>query len=186
MAAHNENQTKGNLVPTPFLRAGFVSGTAPSPSRKTEEKFPLTESFNADPRLKTAKEWEKEILFRMHPKSQEPPKTTEVKQSELITDVRELFGQDLKGIVSLRTAEDHQQGRPVLLKQFHPNFQPGKVVCRHPDCKKVKPEAESGEGKQDLYLCQSHRTDLGGFVEKICEKKKVRNCVHAHMYFRCT
>ena len=121
--------------------------------------------------MKTAKEWEKEILNLM---LKDGGATTEVKQSVLITDVRELFDHDLKEKVSLRTADDHQQGRPVLLKQFQPNFQPGKVVCRHPVCKNVNPEVETKNGKRDLYLCPDHRMKLGDFIKKMCARKKVR------------
>ena len=188
--------------------------TESPPNMILEEPPPLDESFSADSikewgkeimdeirptteealheavptwegtRLKTAKEWEEEILLQLW-MSKQSLNTTEVKQSELITDVRELFGQDLKREVSLRTAEETKQGRPINLVQFHPNFKPGKVVCHHPDCKNVKPEAESGKDKRDLYLCQSHRTDLGDLVEKTCEKEQVYICtVHVFHWSR--
>lgn len=130
--------------------------------------------------MATAKEWEKQILARLELKA--GSLVTEVNQSTVITDVRVLFGQDLKGKVWLRTSEDHQQGRPIRLIQFQPNFHPGNVICRHPACKNVNPEGKTRKGKRDLYLCPRHLMKLGDFIKEMCTRKKAKLIILINFY----
>ena len=86
--------------------------------------------------------------------------------------------------INLRTAAQTQglDGATKLLKlqQFNPSFflfEENEIFCRVPECHATTPRLNaSGESqhiKQDLFLCEVHRTKLADIVSEICEEKSV-------------
>ena len=82
--------------------------------------------------------------------------------------------------VKLRTAAETQQDGVTKLQQFNPSFflvEKNAIPCRVPGCNtttpRLKPSGGSQHIKQDLFLCEIHRTKLANLVSKRCEEEKI-------------
>jgi hypothetical protein len=104
------------------------------------------------------------------------PQETTPPREEWITE-----GQlsQMKAII-LRTAEQTQNGSDVNLQQFNPSLllkEPSEIHCRIPGCSvtthRLEPTHSSDNIKQDLFLCDTHRTKLMNFVSERCAKENI-------------
>ena len=83
--------------------------------------------------------------------------------------------------INLRTAAQTQElGGITKLQQFNPSFflvEENEIFCRVPGCStttpRLKASSESNPIKQDLFLCEVHRTKLADLVSKRCEEEDV-------------
>ena len=82
--------------------------------------------------------------------------------------------------INLRTsAETKREDGVIKLKQFNPTFfLVGKdIPCRVPGCSVTTPRSKltkhSHNIKQDLFLCEVHRTKLANLVSERCEKEGI-------------
>ena len=83
--------------------------------------------------------------------------------------------------INLRTAAQKQQlGGITKLQKFNPSFflvEEHEIFCRVPGCSVTTPRlnssSESQHIKQDLFLCEIHRTKLANLVSKRCEDEDV-------------
>ena len=83
-------------------------------------------------------------------------------------------------VIKLRTAAETQQDGITKLQQFNPSFfLVGKnaITCRAPGCNettpRLKPSGDLQHIKQDLFLCEIHRTKLANLVSKRCEEENI-------------
>jgi hypothetical protein len=83
--------------------------------------------------------------------------------------------------INLRTTEQTKNhGSVTTLQQFNPSFfllEESELVCRVPGCSVTTPRlkacSESQQLKQDLFLCEIHRTKLASMVSKRCQEEGV-------------
>ena len=81
--------------------------------------------------------------------------------------------------INLRTAAQTKQ-RVTKLQQFNPSFflvEEHAISCRVAGCSetmpRLKPSGDSPHIKQDLFLCEIHRTKLANLLSKRCEEESV-------------
>lgn len=85
-----------------------------------------------------------------------------------------------KKAIKLRTAEQTKDDSGVMkLQQFNPSFfllEKNEIRCRVPGCSMTTPRVtshHSQHSKQDLFLCEDHRTKLANQLSKRCEQEEV-------------
>lgn len=77
--------------------------------------------------------------------------------------------------INLRTAAETQRKDGVIkLKQFNPTFflVGENLPCRVPGCSVTTPRLKPST-KQDLFLCEVHRTKLANLVSERCDKEGI-------------
>ena len=81
--------------------------------------------------------------------------------------------------IKLRTAVQTKENGVTILQQFNPSFflpEKSDVSCRVPGCAekipRMKPSDDSEHVKQDLFLCEIHRTKMANLVSKRCEQEE--------------
>ena len=82
--------------------------------------------------------------------------------------------------IKLRTAAQTKENDVTILQQFNPSFflpEKSEISCRAPGCTnkipRMKPSNDSERIKQDLFLCEIHRTNMASLVSERCEKEKI-------------
>ena len=82
--------------------------------------------------------------------------------------------------IKLRTARQTKDNVVMKLQQFNPSFflpEKSEISCRAPGClisiPREKTSNDSEHIKQDLFLCEIHRTKMANLVSKRCEQEEI-------------